>query len=396
MTHASVASPSAGAAAPAPLPTQTQATPQARVRDAAILIVDDTPGQLGPLRKAMSQQGYQTFVATSGENAIRIARRVHPDLILLDVVMPGMDGFETCRRLKLHAATERIPVIFMSARSEAEDIVAGFDHGAVDYIAKPVRLPEVCARVQAQLRSRLRHASDTAQAARLHAIVDGMAEGLMVIEACGRIQYANPACNSALGYQGDALEAMVLDDLLSVQAARICLDYFAACSAGPASTAAPRAEVREMLLRQHDGSLRAMELTLTPMQMPERAPLFIGLLHDITRHKQHESALQLAALADPLTQIANRRHFDAFLEGEWQRAVRSGQPLSLIVLDVDHFKLYNDALGHPAGDIALRQVAAVLSSHALRPTDLAARYGGEEFVLLFADTAATSAAALAE
>ena len=125
-------------------------------------------------------------------------------------------------------------------------------------------------------------------------------------------------------------------------------------------------------------------------------PLFIGLLHDITRHKQHESALQMAALADPLTQIANRRHFDSVMELEWQRAIRSAEPLSLLVLDVDHFKLYNDALGHAAGDIALREVAAVLSAHAMRPTDLAARYGGEEFVVLFAETPGVNATALAE
>ena len=106
------------------------------------------------LRKLMTQQGYQTFVATSGERALSIARRVHPDLILLDVVMPGMDGLETCRQLKQHPGTQRIPVIFMSARTETDDVVAGFDIGAVDYISKPLRMAEVCARVRAQLQIR--------------------------------------------------------------------------------------------------------------------------------------------------------------------------------------------------------------------------------------------------
>jgi len=101
-------------------------------------------------------------------------------------------------------------------------------------------------------------------------------------------------------------------------------------------------------------------------------------------------------MVDPLTKIANRRHFDTFLEKEWQRAMRSGLPLSLVVLDVDHFKLYNDTLGHPAGDACLQQVAQAIASHALRPTDLAARYGGEEFVLLFAETDGDSAHLLAE
>ena len=112
-------------------------------RDAAILIVDDAPENLAVLRKLMVEQGYQTFVATSGERALKIARRVHPDLILLDVVMPGMDGLETCRQLKSHTATQRIPVIFMSARTDTDDVVAGFDIGAVDYIGKPLRMAEV-------------------------------------------------------------------------------------------------------------------------------------------------------------------------------------------------------------------------------------------------------------
>jgi diguanylate cyclase (GGDEF)-like protein len=130
--------------------------------------------------------------------------------------------------------------------------------------------------------------------------------------------------------------------------------------------------------------------------MGAEQPLFVALLHDITHHKQSENALQREALLDPLTRIANRRHFDSFLEKEWQRAIRSSQPLSLVVLDVDHFKGYNDSLGHAAGDTCLQQVALALESHALRATDLAARYGGEEFVLLFAETGHEAACTLGE
>jgi DNA-binding response OmpR family regulator len=118
-------------------------------RDAAILIVDDAPENLGALRKMMVEQGYQTFVATSGERALKIAQRVHPDLILLDIMMPGMDGYETCRQLKSQPRPQRIPVIFMSARTGTEDVVAGFDIGAVDYISKPLRMPK-CARACAR------------------------------------------------------------------------------------------------------------------------------------------------------------------------------------------------------------------------------------------------------
>jgi diguanylate cyclase (GGDEF)-like protein/PAS domain S-box-containing protein len=361
-------------------------------RQHAVLVVDDDAGCLGALRLTMLQQGYQTFLATSGERALAIAQRVKPDLILLDVVMDGIGGIETCLRLQAHPSTAHIPIIFMSSRTETDDVVAGFDAGAVDYINKPLRLGEVTARVRAQLQKRSRDDSQQRQTERLRLIVNGMEEGLMIIEASGRIQYSNPACARHLGYDSTELVGAGLGQLLSPGVTQEYLAYFAAWSADP-ETVHPRG-AREVQIRRRDGTARAMDLTLTPMFAGE--PLFIGLLHDITHHKQSETALQRAALLDPLTKIANRRHFDSFLEKEWLRAIRSGEPLSLVLIDVDHFKLYNDTLGHAAGDTCLRKVAAALQSHALRPTDIAARYGGEEFVLLFAETGADTAFKLAE
>ncbi|KQN70439.1 response regulator receiver modulated diguanylate cyclase [Duganella sp. Leaf61] len=361
-------------------------------RDAAVLIVDDAPENLAALRKLMVEQGYQTFVATSGERALKIARRVHPDLVLLDVMMQGMDGFETCRQLKANASTARIPVIFMSARTGTDDVVAGFDLGAVDYIAKPLRMAEVSARVRTQLQIRVNVESQEEQAERLRTIVNNMAEGLLIIEADGRIQFTNPACDKYLGYRENALAGSHISDLLNPLVAQEYLDYFSRYADAP--DVAHHHGTREVIIRHRNGSSVCMDLTLTPMYL--RQPLFIGLLHDITHHKQSEDALQRAAMVDPLTKIANRRHFDSFLEKEWQRSMRSGQPLSLVVLDVDHFKLYNDTLGHPAGDACLQQVAQAIASHAMRTTDLAARYGGEEFVLLFAETPADAARTLAE
>ncbi len=360
---------------------------QPPTRKPAILIVDDAPDNLAVLRTMMLRQGYQTFLATSGERALEIVQRIQPDLILLDVVMPGIDGLETCRRLKMHPATARIPVIFMSARGEVDDIVAGFDNGAADYIPKPLRMEEVCARVRAQLRLGAGSADDgqKEQAERLRMIVDSMDQGLLIVERNGRIQYANPACDRFLGYAADELVGRSLTTLVA---------QLEPCPDGAAAMAAIGQGTREVLIRHRDGGLRAMDLTMTPMHADDG--LFVALLHDITHHKQSEDALQRAALVDPVTRIANRRHFDSFLEKEWQRAIRNAQPLSLVVLDVDHFKLYNDTLGHAAGDICLQKVAQALQAHALRPTDLAARYGGEEFVLLFAETPGESAARLAE
>jgi two-component system cell cycle response regulator len=361
-------------------------------RTAAILIVDDAPANLGALREVLQQQGYQVYVANAGERALKIARRVHPDLILLDVMMPGMDGFETCRQLKATPATARIPVIFMSARSETDDVVEGLDLGAVDYIGKPLRMAEVCARVRTQLQLRASTETDEEQAERLHTIVNSMAEGLMIIDATGRIQTANPACAHYLGYAENELDGHDIGELFSGPLVQECLDFFGDYCDHPDS--AHHHGAREVMVRRRDGLQRPMDLSLTPMFV--REPLFIGLLHDIAHHKLSERELARDALIDPLTQIANRRQFDACMEKEWLRAVRGGTPLALAVIDVDHFKLYNDSLGHVAGDGALNKVAQAIASHGARPGDLAARYGGEEFVLLFPETTLSAAGMLAE
>jgi diguanylate cyclase (GGDEF)-like protein len=243
----------------------THLAPEPAARQGAILIVDDAPDCRDGLRNLMQELGYQTLVASCGEQALEIALHAQPDLVLLELALPGIDGLETCRRLKANPATSHIPAMFLSTSCETGDIVAAFDAGAADYVSKPPRVPELCARIRAQL-----------------------------------------------------------------------------------------------------------------------------------QHKRSAHALRREALVDPLTRLANRRHFDSFLDKEWQRAMRSGSPLSLLMIDVDHFKLYNDTLGHAAGDACLQQLAAVLQQHASRATDLSARYGGEEFVVLFGDTPLEAAVTLAE
>ena len=360
-------------------------------RRSTILVVDDAPDSLELLDEMLRSEGYQTFVANSGARAIELAQRVQPDLILLDVMMPGLDGFETCRRLKAHPETTDIPVVFVSACSTTDDVVSGFDHGAVDYIPKPVRLPEVRARVRARLQMQSRSEHQQRQARRLRLIVEEMDQGLMLVGPDGRIQYANPASARCLGYNEAELAGRPLAGLLAGPAANDYVAYFARRDDGVVERCRG---TREVLLQQADGSLRPMDLNLSAMGSGEQ--LYIAMLHDISHHKQSETVLQRAALADSLTGIANRRQFDACLDKEWQRAMRTARPLSLLVLDVDHFKLFNDLLGHTAGDQCLQAVANTVQAHSLRATDLAARYGGEEFVLLLPDTPHAGAATVAE
>ena len=230
-----------------------------------ILIVDDTPTNIQILAESLTAD-YRIKVAVSGMAALDVvAKQGLPDLILLDVMMPDMDGYEICRQLKQNPATSGIPVIFVTAMSEADDEERGLKLGAVDYITKPFHLPIVKARLQNHIKLKL---------------------------------------------LSDQLESL--------------------------------------------------------------------------------------AWLDGLTGVPNRRRFDDVLGAEWKRAQRTGAPLSLIMVDIDHFKEFNDHYGHGAGDICLRRVAATLAASVTRAGDLAARYGGEEFVLLMPGTDIDGARLLAE
>ena len=151
-----------------------------------VLIVDDTPGNLALLSDTLSEADYRVLVATDGQSAIEQIQYIKPDIILLDVMMPGIDGFETCRRLKADPATEAIPVLFMTGLSELDDLLRGFGEGALDYIVKPIRPAEVLARIEVHL----------SQSRNLRRAERLLAEGefaALVVDGTGRIVWLTPA-----------------------------------------------------------------------------------------------------------------------------------------------------------------------------------------------------------
>jgi diguanylate cyclase (GGDEF)-like protein len=223
-------------------------------RRPCVLVVDDKPDNVLMLAEMLRKE-YQVVSAEDGARAIELARSGEVDLVLLDVVMPGMDGLAVCRSLKSNERTRRIPVIFVTALGEVKDETSGFEAGGVDYITKPI----------------------------------------------------------------------------------------------------------------------------TPAVVQARVRTHLGL-------KAAQDRLAALASVDALTGIANRRRFDSCLLEEWRRAIRSGHWLSLALLDIDHFKDFNDRHGHAQGDECLRQVARALAASCRRPADLAARYGGEEFALVLPET----------
>lgn len=373
---------------------ETGLTPNSARKQPSVLVVDDMPENIQVLRHILEPQGYRIRAAIGGLSALASARNAPPDIMLLDVMMSDMDGFEVCRRLKGDEATRDIPVVFVTGRNDSQAVVEAFAAGAVDYLTKPVQSEEVCARVQTQLKLREQLQALREQAERFRAVVSNMAEGLLIIEQGGHVQFANPAATYTLGYEPERLEGVVIDTLIAEPGRGEVRDFLLGNGGAQAAGGPAMLGPFEVQLLRADGAAVAMDLTIS--QMFVTPPLFIGLLHDISRYKLSQDALLQIAYTDPLTNIANRRRMDAFVQQEWRRLARANGPISLVMIDIDHFKPFNDMLGHQAGDRCLQRVAQIVQSVARRPTDLAARYGGEEFVLVFSETEAPVAQHLAE
>lgn len=342
-----------------------------------ILVVDDTPANLNVLRAMLEEQSYRVAVAPSGEIALRIASKIKPALILLDVMMPGIDGYETCRRLKAQHETQRIPVIFVTARTDTEDLLAGFNAGGVDYVSKPFKREEVLARVRTQVQLHQSVERLRVEAERFRAIVNNISDALFICDAKGKIRFVNPAFMHMLQMRDSDLISSDLVTVIESAPGAGTSDIF---SSGHDSFFG----VREVVGKRSDQTYFPMDLNISPVFLDE--PLFIGICRDISQRKDAEALLQQQASTDPLTNLANRRAFEQHLQRECGRAQREHEPLSLLIIDVDFFKAYNDNYGHQQGDRALIEVAKALRRVCLRPTDVPARFGGEEFVILLPNT----------
>ena len=367
----------------------------AETPDQTILIVDDNPLNLSVVVDHLEDHGYHVSVAQDGLEALKRAELIKPDLILLDVMMPGIDGFETCRRLKTSATTCAIPVIFMTALADIHDKVAAFAAGGVDYVSKPFQIEELLARVATHLalrESQLRLATqnlalqgeiDARQVAETslkaselsyRRLFETANDGIILLDfESGEVTDANPAVVRMLGHDHAGLVGHKLCDLAAFKSVPACL---ATLSELHDSDSVQR---DDWVLTNVAGTSIDVEM-VSNLYQAEGADIVQCNIRDITGRKEAEARIRYMALHDALTGLPNRILLEDRLSRDIVQARRDKKQVAVLMLDLDHFKHINDSLGHYVGDQLLEAVAVRLRA-CLREADTAARLGGDEFVI---------------
>jgi two-component system, cell cycle response regulator len=384
-----------------------------------ILIVDDLPENVRLLSSLLREQGYNVASATDGKMALSIVQQEHPDLILLDIMIPQMDGYQVCRHLKSEARTKHIPIIFLSGLDSEFDKIEAFKVGGVDYITKPFFVEEVVLRVKAQLAS-IQQQQEFQQILKeqiaerkiveqelnnsralltgvLHSSLDGVAAFEAIRDRQGKIVdfrwlIANPVAAMTVGGTIETLQGKRL--FVEGSPGHLFEGLF--------DLFVQVVETCTVLEQEHYYNSFSLK-TWFHIVAVKLGDGFAMTFRDISDRKQTENTLKKANLRltyqaniDSLTQIANRRRFDEYITQEWSRCAREKDYLSLLLCDVDFFKIYNDTYGHQAGDGCLYEVAKGIERAVKRPADIAFRYGGEEFAVILPHTDGQGAIRVAE
>ena len=390
---------------------------------ARVLAVDDFAPNLKLLEARLSAEYFDVLTASSGPEALSVCARGDCDIVLLDVMMPGMDGLEVCRRLKRDPRTHHLPVVMVTALDQPADRVRGLEAGADDFLTKPIDEIALIARVRSLTRLKVMLDELRARAAAstslgipdpfLAAINEDLpSSSILLIEDRAT---AAAAVRSALGDQhaidveSDPQEALFKGvegpyDLfiisLSLQghdALRLCSQFrsLERTRQTPILIIA-EPEDRTRVLRGLD--LGINDYLLRPVDRNEliaRTRTQLRRKRYADRLRENVQASIEMAVVDTLTGLNNRRFFDMNYPALVEQAARKGRPLSLMILDIDHFKQVNDTYGHDAGDQILKAFAARIR-RMVRSSDLICRLGGEEFAIIMPDTGIAIAERIAE
>lgn len=383
---------------------------------ARVLVVDDVPPNVKLLEAKLTSEYFDVLTAYSGPEALEVIAREHPDIVLLDVMMPGMDGFEVCRRIKADPLTAHIPVVMVTALDQPSDRVTGLEAGADDFLTKPVQDLALFARVRSlvrlkvmmdELRNRKTTGSslgwdeedtvtydNTAPTDGAVLIVD---EQELVVERIAKALDGVGELSFVPGGEDAADRAREKNyDLIIVSLTMRDTDGLRVCSKLRSFEETRHVPILVMV---DDGNtkllVRALEMGVNDYVVrPVDKLEFLARVKTQLKRKRFADKLwenfhlsmQLAT-TDAVTGLYNRHYLTSHMDTRMEAAQKQGKDLSILMMDIDHFKAVNDTYGHAVGDKVLKEFATRIGRN-IRGVDLAARYGGEEFVVMMPETPA--------
>jgi two-component system, cell cycle response regulator len=390
---------------------------------ARVLVVDDVPANVRLLEARLSAEYLDVVTAMSGREALAICGRAECDLVLLDVMMPDMDGFEVCRRLKSDPATHHIPVVMVTALDQPSDRVRGLEAGADDFLTKPI--PELVLIARVRSLARLKMVTDELRMRVLtsrevgivlperEAIADTGRNGRVLIvddrPASHERAAAMLATEHEVDVEADPNQALfhAADgnyDLLIVSLHLENYDGLRLCSQIRSLDRTRNLPILAITEANNEARmLRGLEIGVNDylLRPIDRNELLARARSQVRKRRYAERLrdnVQMSiemAITDALTGLFNRRYMESHLGTLAEQAASRGKPLAALVLDIDYFKAINDTYGHDAGDDVLRDFALRIK-RSIRGIDLACRHGGEEFVIVMPETDMAVAAMVAE